>query len=112
MIGVAKRESVVDYAALEHCVRDVLNRTAPRRMAVLRPLKVVITNYPEGQVEELDAVNNPEDPRRARARCRSRASSGSSATTSWRTRRRSSSASRPAARCACATPTSSPARRW
>jgi glutaminyl-tRNA synthetase len=61
MIGVAKRESVVDYAALEYCVRDVLNRAAPRRMAVLRPLKVVVTNYPEGQVEEFDVVNNPED---------------------------------------------------
>jgi len=62
MIGVARRESVVDYAALEHCVRDVLNREAPRRMAVLRPLKVVLTNYPEGQVEQFEAVNNPEDP--------------------------------------------------
>jgi glutaminyl-tRNA synthetase len=61
MIGVARRESVVDYAALEYCVRDVLNRTALRRMAVLRPLKVVITNYPEGQVEHFDVVNNPED---------------------------------------------------
>jgi glutaminyl-tRNA synthetase len=61
MIGVAKRESVIDYAALEHCVRGVLNRTAPRRMAVLRPLKVVLTNYPEGQVEEFEVVNNPED---------------------------------------------------
>jgi glutaminyl-tRNA synthetase len=61
MIGVAKRESVVDYAALEHCVRDELNRTAPRRMGVLRPLKVVLTNYPEGEVEEFPAVNNPED---------------------------------------------------
>jgi glutaminyl-tRNA synthetase len=62
MIGVARRESVIEYAALEHCVRDVLNRTALRRMAVLRPLKLVITNYPEGQVESLDLVNNPEDP--------------------------------------------------
>ncbi len=62
MIGVAKRDSVVDVAMLEHCVRDVLNRKAPRRFAVLRPLKVVIENYPQGQVEELDAVNNPEDP--------------------------------------------------
>jgi glutaminyl-tRNA synthetase len=61
-IGVAKRDSVVDVAVLEHCVRDVLNRRAPRRFAVLRPLKVVIENYPEGQAEELDAVNNPEDP--------------------------------------------------
>jgi len=48
-------------ALLEHAVREEFNRTAPRRLAVLRPLKVVITNYPEGQVEELDAVNNPED---------------------------------------------------
>jgi glutaminyl-tRNA synthetase len=62
MIGMARRDSVVDYAMLDHCVRDVLNRTAERRMAVLRPLKVVLTNYPEGQVEEFDAVNNPEDP--------------------------------------------------
>ncbi len=61
-IGVAKRESVVDIALLEHCVREVLNREAPRFMAVLRPLRVVIENYPEGQVEELEAVNNPEDP--------------------------------------------------
>jgi len=62
MIGVGRREGVVEFEMLEHCVRDVLNRTAMRRMAVLRPLKVVITNYPEGQVEEFDAVNNPEDP--------------------------------------------------
>ncbi len=62
MIGVAKRDSVVDVAMLEHCVRDVLNRRAARRFAVLRPLKVVIENYPEGKVEELEAVNNPEDP--------------------------------------------------
>jgi glutaminyl-tRNA synthetase len=62
MIGVAKRDGVVDVAMLEHCVRDVLNREALRRFAVLRPLKVVLENYPEGQVEELDAVNNPEDP--------------------------------------------------
>jgi glutaminyl-tRNA synthetase len=60
-IGVAKRESMVDLALLEHTVREDLNRTSPRVMAVLRPLKVVIDNYPEGQVEGLDAVNNPED---------------------------------------------------
>ncbi len=60
--GVAKRESVVDIAMLEHWVRDFLNRTSERRMAVLRPLKVVIENYPEGQVEEFAAINNPEDP--------------------------------------------------
>jgi glutaminyl-tRNA synthetase len=61
-IGVARADSLVDVAMLEHAIRDVLNRTALRRMAVLRPLKVVIENYPEGQVEELDAANNPEDP--------------------------------------------------
>jgi glutaminyl-tRNA synthetase len=61
MIGVARRESVVDYAALEYCVRQVLNKTAPRRMAVLRPLKLVIDNYPAGQVEEFETQNNPED---------------------------------------------------
>jgi glutaminyl-tRNA synthetase len=62
-IGVAKRDGVVDVALLEHCVREDLNKRAPRYMAVLRPLRVIITNYPEGQPEEyLDAVNNPEDP--------------------------------------------------
>lgn len=61
-IGVAKRENVIEYALLEHCVREDLNKRAPRAMAVLRPLKVVIENYPEGQIEELEAVNNPEDP--------------------------------------------------
>jgi glutaminyl-tRNA synthetase len=60
-IGVAKRDSVVDVALLEHCVRDHLNRTSERRMAVLDPLKVVITNYPDGEYESLEAVNNPED---------------------------------------------------
>ncbi len=61
-IGVAKRDSVVDVALLEHCLREDLNRRAPRFMGVLDPLRVVITNFPEGRVEELDAVNNPEDP--------------------------------------------------
>jgi glutaminyl-tRNA synthetase len=61
-IGVGRRENIVDLALLEYCVREDLNRRAPRVMAVLHPLKVVIENYPEGQVEELDAVNNPEDP--------------------------------------------------
>jgi glutaminyl-tRNA synthetase len=60
-VGVAKANSTVDYGMLEFCIREALNRTALRRMAVLRPLKVVIENYPEGKVEELDAVNNPED---------------------------------------------------
>jgi glutaminyl-tRNA synthetase len=61
-IGLAKKDSVVDIALLEHCLREDLNRRARRVMAVLRPLRVVIDNYPEGQVEELDALNNPEDP--------------------------------------------------
>ncbi len=61
-IGVARRDSVVDLALLEYCLREELNRRAPRVMGVLRPLKVVIENYPEGRTEELDAVNNPEDP--------------------------------------------------
>ncbi|MEZ5289471.1 MAG: glutamine--tRNA ligase/YqeY domain fusion protein [Vicinamibacterales bacterium] len=61
-IGVAKKENVVDVGLLEHCVREDLNRRAPRVMAVLRPLKVVLTNYPDGQIETLPVVNNPEDP--------------------------------------------------
>ncbi len=61
-IGVAKRDSLVDLGLLEFCIREDLNKRAPRVMAVLRPLKVVITNYPEEQEEELDAINNPEDP--------------------------------------------------
>ncbi len=61
-IGVAKNESVIDIALLEHCIRDYLNQTAPRIMGVLRPLKLVIDNYPDGQVEWMEAVNNPEDP--------------------------------------------------
>ncbi len=61
-IGVAKTDGVVDVALLEHCVREDLNKRAPRAMAVLRPLRLVIDNYPEGRVEEVEAVNNPEDP--------------------------------------------------
>jgi glutaminyl-tRNA synthetase len=60
-IGVAKNESVVDIALLEHCIREDLNKTAPRVMGVLNPLRLVIDNFPEGQVEEVEAVNNPED---------------------------------------------------
>jgi glutaminyl-tRNA synthetase len=61
-IGVAKFNSIVDLVVLENCIREELNKTAPRVMAVLKPLKVVITNYPQDKSEELDAVNNPEDP--------------------------------------------------
>jgi glutaminyl-tRNA synthetase len=62
VIGVNKFNSTVDIALLEHCVREDLNKTSPRVMAVLRPLKVIIDNYPEGLVEEMEAINNPEDP--------------------------------------------------
>jgi len=61
-IGVSKTNSVIEFSLLEHFVREDLNRTAPRVMAVLRPLKVVIDNYPDDLVEEMEAVNNPEDP--------------------------------------------------
>jgi glutaminyl-tRNA synthetase len=61
-IGVAKSNSTVDIGLLEHVVREDLNRRAPRAMAVLRPLRVVIDNYPESQVEEMECINNPEDP--------------------------------------------------
>jgi glutaminyl-tRNA synthetase len=61
-IGVAKRDGVVEMALLEHFIREDLNRRAPRVMAVLRPLRIVIDNYPDGRTEELEAVNNPEDP--------------------------------------------------
>ena len=62
LIGVGKRENLVDMALLEYCVREELNVSAPRVLAVLRPLKVVLVNYPEDQTEDLEAVNNPEDP--------------------------------------------------
>jgi glutaminyl-tRNA synthetase len=61
-IGVAKKENVIDIGLLEYCVREDLNRRAPRAMGVLRPLRVVLTNYPEGQTEQMRVVNNPEDP--------------------------------------------------
>jgi glutaminyl-tRNA synthetase len=61
-IGVTKYNALTDVAVLEHVIRDEFNRIAPRRLGVLRPLKVTLTNYPAGKVEEVDAVNNPEDP--------------------------------------------------
>jgi glutaminyl-tRNA synthetase len=61
-IGVAKRDSTVEMPLLEYCIREDLNKSAPRVMSVLRPLRVVIENYPEGKAEELEAINNPEDP--------------------------------------------------
>ncbi len=61
-IGVSKRDQTIETARLEHAVREQLNRTAPRRMGVLQPVKLIIENYPEDQTEQFDAVNNPEDP--------------------------------------------------
>ena len=61
-VGVAKRDNIIDVSLLEFCVREDLNKTAIRTMAVLDPVKLIIDNYPDGQVEEMDAVNNPEDP--------------------------------------------------
>ncbi len=109
-IGVAKTDSTVDIEFLEHCLREDLNRRCPRRMAVLRPLSLVIENWPAGKVEELEAVNNPEDPSAGSGACPSRVRCTSSRTTSARCRRRSTTASPRATRCGCATPTSSPAR--
>ena len=73
--GVARANCIVDIQMYEHTVRDHLNKTAPRRMAVLRPLKIVIENYPEGKTGELDAVNHPEDPA-AGSRLKPRSGSG------------------------------------
>jgi glutaminyl-tRNA synthetase len=61
-VGITKYPSMTDMAVLEHTMRDEFNRNAARRLAVLRPIKIVLTNYPEGKIEELDAINNPEDP--------------------------------------------------
>src|SRR4029078_5121744 len=61
-IGVAKRDAIVELQLLEHFIREDLNKRSPRVMAVLRPLKIILDNYPEYQSEELEAVNNPEDP--------------------------------------------------
>jgi glutaminyl-tRNA synthetase len=61
-VGVAKADNLVEPALLDHCVRELLNQTAPRRMAVLRPFKVVLENYPQDRTETLEAINNPEDP--------------------------------------------------
>ncbi len=61
-VGIQKRDNIIELSLLEYCIREELNKTAPRVMAVLDPIKLVITSYPEGQTEELQAENNPEDP--------------------------------------------------
>ena len=111
-IGVSKTNGSTELSLLEYSVRDDLNRRALRVMAVLRPLKVVIDNYPEGQVEQMEAMNNPEDRPPARARCPFHASSTSSRTISAKIRPRSISACRPAVKCACAMAISSRAPVW
>ena len=111
-VGIARRENTVDFALLEHCVRDRLNRTAPRAMAVLDPLRVVIDNYPEGQVEQMEAVNNPEDPSAGPAWSPSHASCTSRGTTFGRTLRPNSTGWPRGGRSGCATPTSSSASTW
>ena len=104
-IGVAKFNSVIDMGVLENSVREHLNATAPRVMAVLHPLRVVIEDYPEDRVEELQAVNNPEDPAAGTRKVPVlRAWSTSNATISARTRRRSSTACRRGPRSVCGTP--------
>ena len=112
-IGVSKTNGTIELGLLEHFVREDLNKRRRRVMAVLRPLKVVIDNYPDGQVDEMDAVNNPGGRRRGHAQS---ALLQGAVHRAGRFPRRSaeavSSASRPAAKCACATATSSPARAW
>ncbi len=104
MVGVAKRDNVIDLGKLEFCVREDLNKVAERRMAVLNPLKVVITNYPEGKTELFTAINNPEDESAgtrqvpfSRDLYRTRRLHGGPAKKYYRLS--------PVRRCACATPT-------
>ena len=111
-VGVARNQNLISMALLEHCIRDDLNRRAARVMAVLRPLKLIIDNFPAGRSEQLRRLTTRKTPRWAPGRCLSRASSGSSRKTSARTRRPSISGSCRAARCACGMATSSSARAW
>jgi glutaminyl-tRNA synthetase len=111
-IGVAKRDSIVDVALLEHAVREDLNKRAPRAMAVLRPVRLVLENYPEGQVEEMEAVNNPEDPAMGTRRVPFSRVLYIERDDFREDPRRSTTASRPAPRCGSATPTWSAAPAW
>src|SRR4029077_5424691 len=61
-VGITKYPSMTDMAVLEHAMRDEFNRNAPRRLAVLRPIKIVLTNYPEGKIENIDSINKPQNP--------------------------------------------------
>jgi glutaminyl-tRNA synthetase len=108
-IGVGKNDSVIDIALLEHCLREDLNQHAPRRMAILKPLKVVIDNYPEDQVDELEAINNPEQPAAGVRKVPFSKVLYIEQDDFREEPPPSTSAWRPDARCACGTPTSSPA---
>ena len=112
-IGVAKANSVVDVGMFEYSVREVLNKSALRRMAVLRPLKVVIENYPEGPGEELEAVNSPDDPDAGARRIRfGRELYVERDDFMENAAEEILPAFARVARCGCATPISSPAARW
>ena len=89
LVGVARRENVIDVGLLEHCVREDLNRNAARAMVVTDPIKLVITNYPEGKTETLTSEINPRIRTPGCASCPSVVSSTSNATISWKCRRRS-----------------------
>ena len=110
MIGVARTDSVIEFGQLEYAVRGVLNRTAQRRFGVLDPLKVVITNCPEGRVETMEVVNNPEDPAAGTRRVEFSRELWIERDDFMEEPPRSSSGSRPGARFGCGTPTSSPAQ--
>jgi len=109
-IGVSKTNGIVEFGLLEHAVREDLNQRALRVMAVLKPLKVVIDNYPEDQVEMMECVNNPEDASAGTRLVPFSRCSISNRTTSARIRPSTSTVSRPGAKCACGTATWSPAR--
>ncbi len=111
-IGVARAYSVVDYALLEHCLREDLNRRSPRVMAVLRPLKVVIENYPAEGRETLEAVNNPEDPGAGTRQVPFGREIYIERDDFMEDPPRNFSAWHRAGRCGCATPTLSPAPGW
>ena len=102
-IGVAKANSIVDVGMFDFSVREALNKTALRRMAVVRPLKVVIENYPEGQVEELEAVNHPDNPAAGARKIKFGREITSSRTILWRARRRNFSGFLGGPKFACAT---------
>ena len=110
-IGITKYDGLTDVAVLEHAIRDELNKTALRRLAVLHPIKVILTNYPEGQSETLNAINNPEDPNSGTRKLRSGASFILNVAISWKIRRRSISDYGPAARYVSSMRTSSNAKR-